>query len=163
MVPLDTLTVTYGRTYEVQPLSDAYKNWITQFQDRYDHHNNQTMQSDHNIIDLTSSHFDSYCMSLTYNHDWLPPVVSLCQCTHAPACHWLPLVSPVHSDDGKEESGALHGPEHFSQKPHYIHNEMIDASPGTHPNDIHDCVPEDDVSIIMSTKELFEEQDENAT
>jgi hypothetical protein len=40
---------------------------------------------------------------------------------------------------------------------------MIDASPGTHPNDIHDCVPEDDVSIIMSTKELFEEQDENAT
>ena len=37
---------------------------------------------------------------------------------------------------------------------------MIDASPGTGPNDIHDFVLEDDVSIIMNTKELFEEQDE---
>jgi hypothetical protein len=26
---------------------------------------------------------------------------------------------------------------------------MIDASPGTGPNDIHDYVPEDDVSIIF--------------
>jgi hypothetical protein len=31
---------------------------------------------------------------------------------------------------GKEESGGgLNGPEHFSQEPHYIHDEMIDASP----------------------------------
>jgi hypothetical protein len=37
---------------------------------------------------------------------------------------------------------------------------MIDASPGTDLNDIHDFVLEDDVSIIMNTKELFEEQDE---
>ncbi len=27
-VPLDTLTVTYGRTSSVQPISNAYKNWI---------------------------------------------------------------------------------------------------------------------------------------
>jgi hypothetical protein len=31
MVPLDILTVTYGRTSDAQPLSNAYKNWITQF------------------------------------------------------------------------------------------------------------------------------------
>jgi hypothetical protein len=31
MVPLDTLTVTYGGTTAAQPLSNAYKNWITQF------------------------------------------------------------------------------------------------------------------------------------
>jgi hypothetical protein len=37
---------------------------------------------------------------------------------------------------------------------------MIDASPGTGPNDIHDYVPEDDVSIIMNREELFGEQDE---
>jgi hypothetical protein len=37
---------------------------------------------------------------------------------------------------------------------------MIDASPGTHPNDIHYCVQEDNVSIITNTKEHFEEQDE---
>jgi hypothetical protein len=29
MVPLDTLTVTYGGTSAVLPLSNAYKNWIT--------------------------------------------------------------------------------------------------------------------------------------
>jgi hypothetical protein len=38
---------------------------------------------------------------------------------------------------------------------------MIDASPaGTGPNNIHDYVLEDDMSAIMSTEELFEEQDE---
>jgi hypothetical protein len=37
---------------------------------------------------------------------------------------------------------------------------MIDASPGTGLNDIHDFVLGDDVSFIMNTKELFEEQDE---
>jgi hypothetical protein len=61
MVPLDTLTVTYGGTSAVWPLSNAYKNWITQFLDMYDHCNSQTAWSDHNIFDLTSSHFDSYC------------------------------------------------------------------------------------------------------
>ncbi len=55
MVPLDTLTVTYSRTSDAQPLSNAYKNWITQFQDIYDHCNSQTTWSDHNIFDLTSS------------------------------------------------------------------------------------------------------------
>jgi hypothetical protein len=86
-------------------------------------------------------------------------VLQLCHHTHAPACHCLPLVSPKHSKDSEEESGALNGPEHFSQESHYIHDEMMDASPGPpHPNDIHDL--EDDVSIIPNTKELFEEQDE---
>jgi hypothetical protein len=39
---------------------------------------------------------------------------------------------------------------------------MIDASScsGTGPNDIHDYVLEDDMSVIISTEELFEEQDE---
>jgi hypothetical protein len=86
-------------------------------------------------------------------------VLPLCHCTYARACHQIPLVSPNCSDDG-EESGALNSPEHFSQKPHYIHDEMIDASPNTGPNNIHDYVPEDDVSIILNTESLFEEQDE---
>jgi hypothetical protein len=30
-VPLDTLTITYGTTSDAQPLSNAYKNWITPF------------------------------------------------------------------------------------------------------------------------------------
>jgi hypothetical protein len=38
---------------------------------------------------------------------------------------------------------------------------MIDASPGTGPNNIHDYVLEDDVFIITNTEELFEEQDES--
>jgi hypothetical protein len=94
MVPLDTLTVTYGRTSDVQPLSNAYKNWITQFQDIYDHCNSQTAWSDHNIFDLTSSHFDSYCFLISHNHDWLPPVLPLWHCTYAPTCHQIPLVPP---------------------------------------------------------------------
>jgi hypothetical protein len=94
-------------------------------------------------------------MSITHNHEWLPPVLPLHHHTHAPAYHHLPLVSPEHSDDG-EKSGALNGPEQFSQEPHYIHDEMIDASPGTGPNNIHDNVLEDGVSIISNTKELFE-------
>ena len=76
-VPLDTLTITYGRTSNARPLSNAYKNWITQFQDMYDHCNSQTAWSDHNIFDLTSSHFDSYCFSISHNHDWSPPVLPL--------------------------------------------------------------------------------------
>jgi hypothetical protein len=74
----------------------------------------------------------------------------LCHHTHAPACHHLPLASPKCSNDGEEESGALNSPENFSQKPHYIHDEMIDASPGLHPNDMHDS--EDAVSVIPNTK-----------
>jgi hypothetical protein len=35
---------------------------------------------------------------------------------------------------------------------------MIDASPGTGPNNIHDYVPEDDVSIIMNNQEIFEDE-----
>jgi hypothetical protein len=31
MVPLDTLAVTYSGTYDAQPLSNAYKNWIFHF------------------------------------------------------------------------------------------------------------------------------------
>jgi hypothetical protein len=37
---------------------------------------------------------------------------------------------------------------------------MIDASPSTGPTNIHEYVLEDDVSIIVNTEELFEEQDE---
>jgi hypothetical protein len=59
----------------------------------------------------------------------------------------LPLVSPKHSNDGEEESGALNGSEYFSYEPHYIHDEMIDASPGLHPNDIHDL--EDDLEALQ--------------
>jgi hypothetical protein len=36
---------------------------------------------------------------------------------------------------------------------------MIDTSPGTDPNNIHDLVLEDNLLIITNTKELFEEQD----
>jgi hypothetical protein len=38
------------------------------------------------------------------------------------------MVSPEHSNDGEEESGALNISEPFSQEPHYIHDKMIDAS-----------------------------------
>jgi hypothetical protein len=38
-VPLDTLSINYGRTSNVQPLSDAYKNWIKEFRDIYNHCN----------------------------------------------------------------------------------------------------------------------------
>jgi hypothetical protein len=85
-------------------------------------------------------------------------VLPLDHCTHASACHYLPLLSPEHSNDGEEESGALNISEPFSQEPHYIHDKMIDGSPGTGPNNIHDFILEDSVSVIMNTEELFEEQ-----
>jgi hypothetical protein len=67
------------------------------------------------------------------------------------------VVSPKHSDDGDKESGAINGTEYFSQEPHYIHDNMIDAPPGHHPDDIHDSVG--DVSITPNTEDLFDEQD----
>jgi hypothetical protein len=42
----------------------------------------------------------------------------------------------------QEHLGALNSPKHFSQESYYIHDKMIDASPGTGPNNIHDYVPE---------------------
>jgi hypothetical protein len=60
----------------------------------------------------------------------------------------------------RSQPGALNGPVNFSQEPHHIHDKTIDTSPGTGPNNIHDSVPEDDVSIVTNIKELFEEQDE---
>jgi hypothetical protein len=75
-----------------------------------------------------------------YHHEWSPPLLTFCHHTHAPACHCLPLVSPEHSDDGKEESGALNGSEHISQEPHYIH---------------------DDVSIMPNTEEEEQNEKEN--
>jgi hypothetical protein len=116
-VPIETFTVTYNGTSAVQPLSNAYKNRIAQFQEMYDHCNSQIAWSDHNILDLTASHFDSYCFSIYHNHDWLPPVLPLWHCTYAPTCHQIPLVSPKCSNDG-EESGALTSLEHLSQEPH---------------------------------------------
>ncbi len=93
MVPLDTLTITHSRTSAAWPLSNAYKTQITQIGDMYDCCNSQTAWSDHNIFDLTSSHFDSYCMWLKYQHEWSSPVLlPLHHHTHAPACHHCPLV-----------------------------------------------------------------------
>jgi hypothetical protein len=90
-------------------------------------------------------------MSLTiYHHGWSPPVLPSQHCTHAPACHHLPLVSPEHSDDGENESGAVNSTDYFSQEPHNIHDEMIDATPGHHPDNIHDL--EGDINIIPNTK-----------
>jgi hypothetical protein len=57
------------------------------------------------------------------------------------------------SNDGEKESRALNGSKHFSPEPHYIHDEMIDASPGLHPNNIHDS--EDDVSIKPTLKNFL--------
>jgi hypothetical protein len=85
MVPLETLTITYGRTSNARPLSNAYKNQIAQFQDMYDHCNSQTAWSDYNIFDLTSSYFDSYCFSISHNHDWLcpsAPIMTPHLCSH---------------------------------------------------------------------------------
>jgi hypothetical protein len=58
----------------------------------------------------------------------------------------------------QEHLGALNSPKHFSQESHYIRDKMIDASPGTGPNNIHDYVPEDDVSIITNNQEIFEDE-----
>jgi hypothetical protein len=102
-----------------------------------------------------SSHFDSYCFSIYHNHDWLPPVLPVQHRNYAPACHQIPLVSPKCSDDG-EESGALTGPEHLSQEPHYIHDERSDTS--TNSDLTH--IPENDVSITMDTEELVGEATE---
>jgi hypothetical protein len=158
-VPLHSLQITYSisRTSDAWPLSNAYKNCITKFQNMYDHCSCQTASSNHNLFDLTSSHFDSYCMLITHNHDWLPPVLSFCHCTHAPAYHHLPLVSPEHSNDG-EESGALIGPEHFSQDHTTFMMKWL----------MHPPVPvwiifmimywRQCASIVMDTEELFEEQ-----
>jgi hypothetical protein len=55
---------------------------------------------------------------------------------------------------GSKESAALNSPEHLSQEQHYIHDETIDAFPGTGLNNI---LLEDNVSIVPNTKELFEE------
>jgi hypothetical protein len=88
----------------------------------------------------------------------VPPVLLLHHHPHAPACHCLPLVSPEHSNDGEEETRALDGSEHFSQKPHYIHDDTIDASLGLHLNVAQDI--DDDVSTISKTKEFYKEQDE---
>jgi hypothetical protein len=87
-VPLDTLTIHYGGTSSVSPLSNAYKNWITQFWDMYAICDSQPAWSDHNIFDLTSSHFDGYCMLLTYHHEWSPPVLSF---HHPSSCSCMSL------------------------------------------------------------------------
>jgi hypothetical protein len=67
-VPLHSPQVTYGGTYDVQPsfLMHSYKNQITHFQNMDDRCSCQITSSDHNIFDLTSSHFDSYCLHANY-------------------------------------------------------------------------------------------------
>jgi hypothetical protein len=77
---------------------------------------------------------------------------------HVIISFWSHLSAPMMGRMSQEQ--ALNGPEHFTQAPHSIHDEMIDASPGTGPHNIHDFVPEDNVSIVMNIEELFEEQDE---
>ncbi len=66
-----------------------------------------------------------------------PVLIPLTHCTHAPACHCLPLVSPKHSNDRENESGALNSTEYFSQETQYLHDKMIDAPPGHCPDEIH--------------------------
>jgi hypothetical protein len=61
---------------------------------------------------------------------------------------WLHPSVPMMGRKNQEHSS--NSPEHFSQKPHYIHDEMIDASPGLHLNDMHDS--EDALSVIPNTK-----------
>jgi hypothetical protein len=85
-------------------------------------------------------------------------VLPLCHCTHDPACHQIPLVSPKCSNDG-EEPGALTSPKHLSQEPHDIHDEMSDAStdPDLKHIHTHGCLPEDNVSVITDMEELIGE------
>jgi hypothetical protein len=61
-----------------------------------------------------------------------------------------------------EESGALTSPEPLSQEPHYIHDEMSDASANSDLTHIHGhgCVLENDVSITTDTEELIGEATE---
>jgi hypothetical protein len=68
------------------------------------------------------------------------------------------LVSPKCSNDG-EESGALTGPKHLSQEPHFIHDETPDTSANSDLTHIdgHGYVLENDVSITMDTEELVGE------
>jgi hypothetical protein len=73
-VPLHALQINYGATSGAQPLSNAYKNQITHFQNMYDHCSCQIAWSDCNIFDLMSSNFDSYT-SATF----MP--LHLCSCT----------------------------------------------------------------------------------
>ncbi len=158
-VPLDTLTITKnGRTSHVQPLCNACKNWITQFWDMYDHCNSQTTWSDHNIFDLTSSHFDSYCFSISHNHDWSPLVLPLQHCTYAPTCHQVPLVSAKCSDDG-EESGLSPVLNTFLRTTLHSWWDSSDTSTNSELTHIHGdgCVLENDVSITMDTEELVGE------
>jgi hypothetical protein len=68
---------------------------------------------------------------------------------------WFHLSVPA--NDREKESEAINGTEYFSQEPHYIHDEMIDATPGHCPDNIH--YSEGDVYIIPNTKELIGEQD----
>jgi hypothetical protein len=81
------LQIAYGVPSDAQPLCNAHKNQIINFQNMYDHCSCQTARFDHNILDLTSTHSDSYCILISHNHDWLSPVLPLHHCTHAPACH----------------------------------------------------------------------------
>jgi hypothetical protein len=56
---------------------------------------------------------------------------------------------------GRQESGALTGPKHLSQEPHYFHDETSDASTNPVLKHIHNhgCVLEDDVSVIKDMEE----------
>jgi hypothetical protein len=85
------------------------------------------------------------------------PVLLFHHCLHAPSCHPLPLVSPEQSDDGEEELRAIDDSEHFYQKQHYIHDDMIDASPGLHPSNAQDL--DDEMSTITNTEKFTKEQD----
>jgi hypothetical protein len=72
-IPLDTLIITYGR----------HNPSLTHT--RIGLHKSKTCMTiaiarppgliTISLFDFTSSHFDSYCMLLTYHHGWLPPVL----------------------------------------------------------------------------------------
>jgi hypothetical protein len=83
-VPLDTLTINFGRTPNAYPLSNAYKNQIIQFQDMYALCSSQPTWSDHNIFDLNSSILmATACHLHMIMNGCLPPVLPFHHCTHA--------------------------------------------------------------------------------
>ena len=97
-------------------------------------------------------------MSFRHNHERSPRVLPLCHQPYSCSCMSLDPSGLIWAfwwwRGGVRQPGALNGPVNFSQEPHHIHDKTIDTSPGTGPNNIHDSVPEDDVSIVTNIKEL---------
>jgi hypothetical protein len=87
-VPLDTLTITYGRTSNAQPLSNAFKNQITEFQDMYDHCSPTAKPPGLIITSLISPHPTLTAMAFWY----LIIMIGCPQCSHYDTALMLPHV-----------------------------------------------------------------------